>query len=160
MKAKNVLVALCALGIFVLGSCSDDDDFQPDNQVVTVFNQMYPQAQKVEWENKSGYKVAEFIFDAKESEAWFDQEGRWVMTETDILFSELPREVQEGYRSSRYSDWRVDDVDKLERPDAGTIYVIEAEQGEEEYDLYYDPDGNLLKEVSEHNSGHRPGNLP
>ena len=61
--------------------------------------------------------------------------------------NELPGLVQNAFQTSEYADWRVDDIDKFERP-AGVFYLIEVEKsGQQDRDLFYDEDGTLLKNV-------------
>ncbi len=75
------------------------------------------------------------------------------MTETDILFTMLPEAVRTAFGATEYASapWTVDDVDKLEREGVETVYVIEAEKHENgletEVDLYYSPDGVLVKKI-------------
>lgn len=144
-KLPMFLIAICAI-TFV--SCSDDDGV-PDNIIVSAFNEKYPEAKKVSWETKQSYKVADFIFESKEREAWFDVQGNWLLTETDLRFDELPLAVQESFVSGAYTAWQVDDVDMIERYNTEIIYVVEVEKGDQEIDLYYTEDGTLIKEVTE-----------
>jgi len=160
MKTKLSILALLTFGVFFFGSCSDDDNYTPEDLFVNAFNSKYPNAGKVEWETKAGYKVADFFIDSKEAEAWFDIDGSWVMTEIDVTFAELPAEVQNSFKASTYASWRVDDVDKLERSNTDVVYVVEVEQGKEEFDLYYSADGTLLKEVNDNNNYHEPTVIP
>ena len=50
----------------------------------------------------------------------------------------------------------------LERPDAGTIYVLDVENGEQDADLHYTEGGILIKEVTDGNGDneHRPSVTP
>lgn len=68
-----------------------------------------------------------------------------IQTESDIPFESLPEAVKTSFNASEYARWRKEDVDKVERADMETIYVIEVEQGNQEMDLYYTEDGNLFK---------------
>lgn len=92
---------------------------------------------------------------AAELSAWFDNGGAWYMTETDIPFAALPEAVQTAFNGSEYAaaPWQVDDVDKLEREGVETIYVVEVEKRENgnktEVDLYYAPDGVLVKKIAD-----------
>jgi len=157
MRTKLSILALLTSSVFFFGSCDDDDNYTPEDVVVSAFNSKYPNAGKVEWETKSGYKVADFYIDSKEAEAWFDIDGSWVMTETDLTFGELPTEVQESFNAGTYASWRVDDVDKLERSNTEVVYVVEVEQGNQEFDLYYSADGILIKEINDNESSyHEP----
>lgn len=162
MKTKLLFTTVLVCGAFVFASCSDDDNYVPENNVVSTFGNKYPNAQRVEWENKSGYKVADFYLDSKEMEAWFDYDGKWIMTETDLLFKDLPQVIQTSFTESLYASWRVDDVDKLERENTATVYIIEVEQkGSPDMDLYYSEDGTLIKAVAdEENLAHQPLVIP
>ena len=78
-------------------------------------------------------------------QAWFDAAGKWYMTEEDISYAELPRAVRTAYEAGDYAAWHVDDVDKLLRNGQETVYVLEVEQRDAEYELVYSEDGVLLR---------------
>ena len=71
------------------------------------------------------------------------------MTESDILFQESPEAIQTAFGESEYKDWRVDDLDMLERVEMETVYVIEVEKSKQEFDLFYAEDGTLIKAVED-----------
>ena len=128
---KNVFL-LAALSLCLFQSC-DNDDNEPvpgyvSAETKAAFDEKYPAAKDVEWETRNDYLIVDFKQDKVEKEAWFDNSGTWYMTETDIPFAQLP-------------------VDMIERRDVETVYVIETEQGNSEVDLYYSPDGILVKTV-------------
>lgn len=161
MKTKTLFLVLTAGCLLAGTACDNDDNYLPDETVVSAFNSKYPNAKRIEWENKKGYKVADFTLDAKEAEAWFDDKGNWLLTETDIPFNALPMAIQSEFVVSPYGTWHVEDVDVLTRPDAATVYVVEVEKGEQEIDLYYAEDGTLLKEVKDgQESGYEPTSIP
>lgn len=148
---------------FVLMSCDDDDDkFTPESIVTKAFDTKYPDAQRVSWENEAGYVKAEFYTGSYEAEAWFDPQGNWMLTETDLPYKALPQTVKNSFEASLYAKWKIDDVDMLERPDAGTIYVLDVENGEQDADLHYTEGGILIKEVTDGNGDneHRPSVTP
>lgn len=151
---KGVIPALLAVAtVLVSTGCSKDETKYPgdiSSQVIEAFNAKYPGVSQVQWQVKGAYAVASFRpgNDAPWHSAWFDNgNGYWGMTETDIPFSALPQEVKTAHREGEYASWRVDDVDMLSRQGMETVYVIEVEQGETEIDLYYSPDGVLIKKV-------------
>lgn len=146
---------VCALGVFSMTSCSDDDDSNvnvPEN-VTRAFNDKYAGVGRVEWDRKrGGYLVAEFNKDGKEYDAWFTETGEWVMTEVDHgrRMENLPEAVQAGYEATTYSaeNWTIDDIDEIQRPAYETFYIIEVEKkGQPDYDLYFDANGTLFREV-------------
>ncbi len=147
MEKPYVLLALL-FGICVFQSCDENDEWAhpKDKEVETAFNEMYPGATRMEWETKQGYWVVDFWENSKEVEAWFSPGGEWYQTETDITYAELPQAVQTAFESGDYKDWRVDDVDKMERKDEGTFYILDVEKAANpDYDLYYTADGTLIK---------------
>lgn len=164
MRTKLSVLALAMCGLLAFTSCDDDDNnYLPDQTVTKAFDTKYPDAGKVEWETKSGYEVADFHISGNDAEAWFDNKGNWLMTKTEINFGLLPEAVRKDLRANEYGDWKYTDFDKLERSNAATIYVIEAEQGEKEVDLYYAEDGTLIKVVNDtddDNSHFQPTTIP
>lgn len=154
MKLKNYLFLMFALmgGAVVLQSCDDDND---DNslsvpaEIQGVFTQKYPHATVVEWKTKAGFYVVDFRDNAYDASAWFTPEGVWKMTEIDLPYQALPEAVKTAFQAGEYASWQIDDVDMLEREGLETIYVIEVESGNQEYDLYYSADGILIKTVAD-----------
>lgn len=147
MKTKYFLPAVLLGSSLAFTSCDDDDNYQPANTVVAAFKVKYPNARDVEWESKAGYEKAECYIDSYESEVWFDRNGTWVMTETDIPYARLPQAVKITHEAGPYATWHVDDVDKIERPDVINIYIIEVEKGETDIELHYAMDGTFIKEI-------------
>lgn len=151
MNMKKYFLVL-ALGLMGLGtqSCdNDDDNIKVSAELQNAFNTKYPNMTPTGWESKQGYYVADFRDGKYEAEAWFSADGTWQMTETDVPYSSLPAAVRNAFEAGDYAAWRVEDVDKVERRDAETVYVIEVESGEQEVDLYYTEDGILVKEVAD-----------
>lgn len=149
MKTNIFLLVLLACGTFACFSCNDDDNYQPEDTVLKALEIKYPEASRIEWENKAGYKVADFQLNSYEAEAWFQNDGSWMLTETDIPFNNLSQAIKNSFETGNYASWKIDDVDKLERPNVETVYVIEIESGNQEKDLHYSEDGTLIKEINE-----------
>lgn len=149
MKTKLFILAALLCGAFAFTSCDSDDNekFMPEEAVAKAFSMKYPEAKNASWESKAGYAKAGFYLGDYEAEAWFNAQGVWVMTETDIPYRALPQAVKASFETSEYANWKVDDVDMIERFDRATIYIIEVENGDTEIDLYFTEDGVLIKEV-------------
>lgn len=157
-------LALC-LATFM--ACNDDSNGTPDNaEAKNTFDAMYPDATRTTWTRSGNYWVADFYDNGRDMEGWFDRPGKWCLTETDLTQEQLPEAVRTAFMTSEYAAWKIDDIDMIERPEMETIYVIEVEQGEMEYDLYYTADGTLIKAVpddgdDDDNSGYIvPEDLP
>lgn len=162
MKKKNLLMIAVLSSFITFTSCSSDDDFDsPANEVVEqAFNQKYP-GKTAKWEMEQGYYKADFYDNNIEKEAWFNATGEWILTETDLSYQQLPTLVKQGFEQSNYAQWRVEDVEMLERVMMEPVYIIEVEKGESEYDLYFSEDGTLIKEIPDNdNGGHFTPSVP
>lgn len=145
---KTRLLTTMILAATLLMSCEkfDDDYALVDSATKDSFNQLFPSAKQTDWDVDVNYFVADFKQGNVEGSAWFTNDGTavWLMTEWDIRYVDLPQAVRDAFAASEYGQWRVDDVDKVERPDVGVVYVIEAESGENEVVMYFSADGLLL----------------
>lgn len=161
---RNTFMLAAVLATLSFVSCnSDDDDTSWNNvpaQVRTAFVAKYPLAQNIEWADKGDYKVAEFTSNHVETSAWFDANGVWYMTETDLAYNALPAKVKDAFSTSAYATWRVDDVDMLERKDSETMYIIELELQNKEVDLYYSTEGVLIKAVVDSDNSDYQSHIP
>lgn len=157
-------ILLAVFSLLGFSSCDDDDHFSPDSVVEKAFLEKYPTATHVSWVKKGNYVEAEFKEGTVFMKAWFDLDGNWSMTETEITdLRLLPVAVQEAFAASAYAQWKIDDIDQLERPGMETVYIIEVENGNQEVDLIYSAEGVLIKEVVDQDDDHEsylPQTLP
>lgn len=142
---KIILLALLTAG-FAFQSCSDDDDLTSvPESISTAFQQKYPNATPTEWERQgTGYK-ADFWNNGGEAEAWFNADGTWIRTETDVPNpnASLPQPVRD-YVSATYAGYYIEDADLVETP-SQTYYELELErQGSADIYLNIKADGTLL----------------
>ena len=157
MMKRKIFTFLLVLGVaWSLHSCdnNDDESIAVPVELQSTFSAKYPNATNVEWENKYGYYVADF-YDGHEASAWFTQDGKWQMTETDIPYSALPQAVKTSFEKSEYASWkkntihatypgRVDDDDTeyVEEATGATYYLIDIENSE--IDVKIRADGQIL----------------
>ena len=73
-----------------------------------------------------------------------------------IPYQSLPEAVRTSFEASQYANWKIEDVDKVERLNTETVYVIEVESGETEYDLYYSSNGILIKDQPDQGGNDNP----
>lgn len=171
MKFLGLLLLAMSL---TFGICACEND-TPDNKKVSVevlkaFEQKFPQAVQVDWDIEGKYCVAEFKGNLPdipelttenlpantlfELEAWFDYSANWKMTIVDIPYKILPQAVKNGFTTSNFGDWRVEDAIVIQRNGEDNIYVIEVEKGNGERYLYFNSKGELTDEKS-NNKGYR-----
>lgn len=146
---KNIfaITLLLACSVIFFSCDKDDNDLLTKNKYANELEQLFPNASRVEWTAVGTYGVAEFDYNGTETKVWFTDNSvsKWQMTETDILYTSLPQTIKTAFEAGKYSSWKVDDVDKLDRVGVETIYVIEIEKGEAEMSLHYSTDGILVQ---------------
>ncbi len=105
--------------------------------VQKAFQQKFPDAGDVDWSHeKSGEWEAEFeTADEHEMSASFSPEGKWLETETEIRFAELPAPVQAALKGKK-----VKETARIERADGATLFEAEIRRK----DLLFDPSGKRL----------------
>ncbi len=149
MKTRLLLfIPALTLGMFLNG-CNAHSQNLPDKQIVTAFKAKYPNAKKTEWESKQGFYVAEFHNDNIESQAWFDNKGKWTLTKNELRYNMLPAEIRNNLEKTDYNNWKKDDITKIERPNVLPIYIIEVEKAGQETNLYYTENGQLVKTMND-----------
>ncbi len=158
-------------GLLILLSVSAFAEGRLPANIQTAFLKLYPQATDVEWEQMAGCYVAEFIADGQEIDVWFNKQAEWVMTETDVeSLEKVPAPVAEAFMSSTMTGMRLRDIRIITFPKHPTVIItgmrlrdiriitfpkhptviiIEVEQynSDEEFQLFYAPDGKLLQSL-------------
>lgn len=119
--------------------------------IEAAFNNMYPKATQVEWEQMAGCYVADFVMDNQEIDVWFNKDAQWVMTELDVeSLEKVPTSVAAAFMNSTMASMRLKDVRIITFPNKPSVIIIEAEQynSDEEFQLFYAPDGTLLQNLN------------
>ncbi len=130
---KNIML----LSLFVIVSCTMAFSANPPEVVLAAFQQKFPNAQDVDWsKEKNGEWEAEFEMPgSNEMSANFSADGRWLETETEIAFSELPAAVIAALQGKK-----VKEAARIEKADGSTVYEAEVKRK----DLIFDASGKML----------------
>jgi hypothetical protein len=118
-------------------------------EVSSALKEKYPyvKSSEVEWNKEGSNYEAQFMNKGIKYEVVIEESGNWVATETEMSKSELPDKVKEGLKNSEYNNWDVKEVEKRESPEAKTQYIIEVDKGQQDFDVYFDQNGKILKKV-------------
>ena len=143
---KRIKIVFLLFSLALIGACNTDNPFLPSNpDIVTAFDNLYPNAQDVYWSKKGVYYVADCRVDGTELDVWFNINAGWVMTEESIFRSQLPNAVETSFENSDYANWVMDNITLLTFPKSpSTAYLIEAQSGDSEKALFYNTEGTLL----------------
>lgn len=118
---KQQMITLLAATI-ITASCNSQDiaASQVPSVVLNTLKTKYPAAKDVDWEKHNGYYEAELdINDSTDVTVHIDEAGKLIMWKQEIPVQELPAGVLAAVQS-QYKDYRIDDVDQIEKD--GTVY--------------------------------------
>ena len=116
--------------------------------VLVNFKAKYPNANSDKWKKEGDIFNVEFILRGQEYEAEFDKTGRWLETEMEIGIGDLPEAVQIEL-NTRYSGYKIGEAEYVETADYGIIYDVVIKKDDTEIEIYFYPDGMILKEETE-----------
>lgn len=150
---RQIMFAVVALVAVMTVGC--DDDYNAPQATRSEFQTQYPNATHVEWERRRGHVIAEFSMPgiSDDCDAWYTKSGKWIMTEYDIRYSDLPQAVQTAFETTYGKQTPIDDVSRVDRNNGSTHYILEVEVVVNGYltELFLDyaPDGTLNRTAVE-----------
>ena len=124
-------------------ACNKEQQFRANEKVERAFAELYPEVTKVEWDKKEAHYIARFWDTERgvKAEAWFDYDGIWYLTESRCALNNLPRAIKRVVKTLDNNE--TVRVDRVERMESSTIYIIELE-GEQPNNFIYNEEGELL----------------
>ncbi|MFN6116546.1 MAG: PepSY-like domain-containing protein [Flavobacteriales bacterium] len=108
--------------------------------------QHYPKATMKEWKQGGKHFKVEFVLKGEKYTAVYTAEGTWVRTEHNIPKVDLPAAVARALKAGKYGTWKVDGVEQHATPEHASLYKVNVETEKEKAELFFLPDGKLLKE--------------
>ena len=138
------LFPLFIFALFAIVACDDDDKKVPlDNSVVQFIESKYPGAQIRHSEySDNGLIEVDILHNSIMKEVYFSKANKWEYTSWDVRLSEVPSVVINAVNAA-YPDFRIDDVDYIERENA-LYYEFELEKGGADIYVNVTPEGEIL----------------
>lgn len=117
-------------------------------EVTDAFTIRYPHATKVEWRDKLHYFEASFVLNGSNISANFSSKGEWESSERELAFEDLPGDVMDGFKKSKYSEWQKKSVYEVQELGKPLQYRINIQKsGIQKKNLFFDVNGKLLKDA-------------
>ena len=145
-----IISAVMLLG--VVASCEKYEDGKPVKDVRAEFARMYPDAWDVEWEYKGTIWEVSFETgtrpDGTDRQAWYDMDGNWVQTVTDVFIVSVPQNIKDYLKASEFASGQFvdDDADYIEKPD-GNFYRFDIRFDGKEIEVDVTEDGKVSRSV-------------
>jgi len=145
MKNLILLFALCCFFSSAFSQEKEINESDVPKVVVDAFYAKYSGAVTSVWiQGTDNYEVT-FVKDDVTLEANYSYGGEWIETSKDFDFDKFPDVVKRAFAIGKYGKWNVEKSAVVETPDYKLLYMIEVSKGKKSYELYYSPDGELLK---------------
>jgi hypothetical protein len=135
---------LLILSLFLVVACSQPKSVDPPSKVIASFESKFGKDIIAKWELSTDKSfVANFKSLGHPVKAYFEENGRWIKSETEYLSSELPSVIVQtvlgAYRGSSISkSLRIDEIEKV------TIYRLSLKRGGSITEVELSSDGVIL----------------
>ena len=115
--------------------------------VTEAFKKKYPDATNVEWHDKLTLFLASFDMNNERYDARFNNKGVWQNTESELETSELPAPIKDGYNKSKYAEWKINTITRIDLPGEKIQYRVQAGKSDlQKKNLLFSNTGQLLKD--------------
>jgi Putative beta-lactamase-inhibitor-like, PepSY-like len=117
-------------------------------EVTEAFKEKYPDTKNAAWKDKITAFQVNYEMEGVKYISKFSSKGEWQQTEKDIEEDALPAQVKDGYGKSKYTEWELKTVSRVENKDDSIQYrlFVRKSSVEKRY-LYFDKEGKLIKDA-------------
>lgn len=127
-KMKKLIIA-ALMAVSVSASAFAQNENQIDERAVENFQATFSGASNVEWTSKENFTKASFIQNEQKVEVFYNPEGDYIASTSQIRLDELPSFVKRTF-AKKYSDYTVKEAFKFKAEDEND-YFISAENEKE-----------------------------
>lgn len=136
------LLPILFMSLAALWAC-DEENIALNDYIKNFIEQKYEGVRILYAEKDfNGEIEVEIVHDNKTKEVRFNRNNNWISTIWDLPISQLPDAARESVLS-RYPEYRIDDVDYVEKP-SGDCYKVEIEKGEWDRTVFVTANGEIL----------------
>ncbi len=146
MKKITIIAMLVSVTVIVYSQAQEKAKKVVVPEVIKqAFVKKFPNAEKVGWSMESPTEYeAEFKLKGVETSSNFDQQGKWLVTETEIKSSQLPAAIQAILKKD-FAGYKVEESEKIETSASEVFYEVALEKGESNLEIKFSPDGKIMK---------------
>jgi hypothetical protein len=141
MKKLFILVIVLSLTTF-----SAFSQKTPPENVKKEFAKKYASAQSVKWDSEEKNEwEAEFKLDGKKMSACFDNDAKWIDSETEIAEKDLPEAVSATLRKD-FAGYKIGLIEIYESPEING-FELSLKKGESSLEVIIDKSGKVVKKT-------------
>lgn len=115
--------------------------------VKDAFTQQYSKSDSVTYDDKFVYVLVHFKQQDSTRTARYTAKGIWQWTETEVSFTSIPEDVQDGFNKSKYLGWQVDHSFLVDLPGKLVRYKLQVEKNTvQKRNLFFNKRGRLISD--------------
>jgi Putative beta-lactamase-inhibitor-like, PepSY-like len=144
---KKISLLVMAVMMFAVCNVTHAQIRKIPAEVTEAFKEKYPDTKNVEWKDKLSAFQVNYEMDDVKYVSRFSSKGAWLQTEKEIEEDALPAAVKDGYSKSKFTEWELKSVSRIESNNNDIQYrLFVRKSGVEKKYLYFDKDGKLVKD--------------
>ena len=132
---------LIVIALFIFSSCNEKE---VPKEIKAQFLEMEPLAQNVEWFNSGELYKVYYTLNKSKKTSYFDQNGNWLETETEITKDELTPAIIEVL-NTQLLEYTLKDVEIVETTDSQILYEVDLYKNGKKYDILFDKSGKIIR---------------
>ena len=114
-------------------------------EIQKKFLDIEPSAYNIEWFNNGDmYRVYYKLKDKPRVTSYFDFDGNWMETETEIGIEDLNVKILRVL-NVEFSEYEVIDIEIVKTSDGQVLYEVDLSRGSKTYDILFDTTGRILR---------------
>ena len=114
-------------------------------EIQKKFLDIEPSAYNIEWFNNGDmYRVYYKLKDKPRVTSYFDFDGNWMETETEIEIEDLNVKILRVL-NVEFSEYEVIDIEIVKTSDGQVLYEVDLSRGSKTYDILFDTTGRILR---------------
>lgn len=140
-----IMVFILAVSMATIGQTHQNEPDIIPVEIKTSFCKKYPVTSEENWSVSGQAFQVSFKSGNDYCDAFFDENGKWVMTEKSILYEQLPKAIQDSLKTGEFSSWEKGSVFEVEMPGNSGIFKIFVYSREwNELELNFDKTGKRI----------------
>ena len=108
------------------------------------FLEMQPNASDFVWTVEGNIYQVDFYLDNRHTTSYFDKQGTWLETESEITVDELAHDVLQTLKT-KMGEYTIVDIELVNTKEGEILYEVDLEKGEKIYDILFNPNGKILR---------------
>lgn len=134
---QSILIAV----LLLFFSCEETE--VPRN-VQIKFLELEPSAHRINWTIDDGIYQVDCLIKSKKTTSYFDKNGNWLETESEIDSEELPEAILKTLKT-KMGEYSIIDIELVKTKENQVLYEVDLKKENKIYDILFDETGKILR---------------